>query len=111
MMNLIEPMFEENLEMDASILMNKYNDYDENFTFDLHGLLRLCLLKEISIYFYNDFEYYDEKVSNKIKYILEVISGGNSDLKKAKNSIMSILGKLGGKYNIINYSKKILMQI
>jgi hypothetical protein len=24
---------------------------------------------------------------------------------------MSILGKLGGKYNIINYSKKILMQI
>ena len=107
LMNLIEPMFEENLEMDASILMNKYNDYDENFTFDLHGLLRLCLLKEISIYFYNDFEYYDEKVSNKIKYILEVISGGNIDLNKTKNSIMSILWKLGGQYNIINYSKYI----
>lgn len=100
---VIHPMLEENLDMEASIIMN--NEYHENFSFDLEGLLRLCLLKEISIYFYNNLDYYDKKVSNKVKYILEVISGGNIDLNQTQNSIMSVLTKLGGQCNIINFSK------
>lgn len=99
----IEPLFKENLEIDTSIIIN--NDYHKNLYFDLAGLLRLCLLKEISIFFYNDLDYYKDKVSNKMKYILEVISGGNIDCNQTLNYIMSILGKLGGACNIIYFSK------
>ena len=100
---IIEPMLNENLNMEASIIIN--NEYHENFTFDLDGLLKLCLLKEISNYYYNDLEYYDKKIPNKIKYILEILSGGNIDLNQTQNSILSVLGKLGGQCNIINFSK------
>lgn len=100
----IKPLFKENLDIDASIIVNYENDHPKNYNFNLCGLLKLCLIKDISLYIFEDYEYYKNKLSNKMKYILELISGGNIDLNQKENSIMSILKKFEG-INIVNFAK------
>ena len=100
----IQPLFEQNLDINTSIIINNENYHPKNYNFNLSRLLKLCLIKDISLYIFEDSDYYKKKLSNKMKYILELISGGNIDLNQTENSIMSNLKKFEG-INIVNFSK------
>ena len=100
----IQPLFEENLDIDTSIIINYENYHPKNYNFNLCGLLKLCLIKDISLYIFEDSDYYKKKLSNKMKYILELISGGNIVFNQTENSIMSILKKFEG-INNVNFAK------
>ena len=106
----IEPLFDKNLDLDISILINEDNKHDNNINFDLSGILKFCLIKDMSLFIDKDFEYYKPKLSEKIKFIFEAISGGNIDLNQTENSIMSVLKKFEG-INILNFAKFIEVYI
>ena len=60
------PLFEENFDIEANIIIN--NDYDEDINFNLYGLLRVCLLKDICLSINGvDYTYYYDKLPEKIK--------------------------------------------
>ena len=60
------PLFEENVDIEANIIIN--NDYDEDINFNLYGLLRVCLLKDIRLSINGvDYTYYYDKLPEKIK--------------------------------------------
>ena len=99
---IIDPLLEENIEIQTSVII--YNDHDTIIDFDFYGLIRLCFIKEIALIIANESEYYEDKITDKIKYILEIIAGGNIDLNETKNSIMSMLKKCDG-INMIYFSK------
>ena len=106
----IEPLFNEDIDLDIRIIMDDENNHKMIFDFNLSGLLKFCLVKDISIFTDRDPDYYIPKLPKKIKYILEVVEGGNIDLNQTQNSIMSVLKKFEG-INIVNFSKFIDISI
>ena len=100
----IKPLLDENLELEVSVIIDESNKHEKKFDFKLNGLLKFCLIKNMSLIIDKDLENYKTKLNKKMKHILEIISGGNIDLNQTKNSIMSMLKKFEG-INILNFSK------
>ena len=100
----IKPLLDENLEFEVSVIMDQSNTHEINFDFKLKGLLKFCLIKDMSLIINSDIDYYTTKINKKVKHILEIISGGNIDLNETQNSIMSVLKKFEG-INILNFSR------
>ena len=100
----IEPLFEKDLDLDASIIIDEENQHQNAINFDIHGILKFCIIKEMSSFIDKNFDLYKQRLTKKIKYILEVISGGNIDLNQTENSIISVLKKFEG-INILNFSR------
>ena len=100
----IEPLFEENLDLDASIIIDEDNQHQKAVSFDLSGILKFCIIKDISLLIDKNFDLYKQRLNKKIKYVLEAISGGNIDLNQTENSIKSVLKKIEG-INILNFSR------
>ena len=100
----IKPLFNENLDLDVSVIIDEENKHEINLDFNLNGLLKFCLIKDMSRIIDNDIEYYKPKLNIKMKHIFELISGGNIDLNQTENSIMSVLKKFEG-INILNFSR------
>ena len=100
----IKPLLDENLDLEVSVIIDESNKHEINVDFKLKGLLKFCLIKDMSLIIDKDIDYYKEKINKKVKHILEIISGGNIDLNQTENSIMSVLKKFEG-INILNFSK------
>ena len=100
----IKPLLDENLELEVSVLIDESNKHEINLDFKLKGLLKFCLIKDMSLIIDKNLELYRPKLNKKMKHILEIISGGNIDLNQTENSIMSMLKKFEG-INILNFSK------
>ena len=100
----IEPLFDEDINLDVSIIIDQENEHKISLDFNLNGLLKLCLIKDLSLYIDRDSNNYRPKITKKIKNILEMISGGNIDLNETQNSIISVLKKFEG-INIVNFAK------
>ena len=100
----IKPLLDENLDLEVSVIIDESNKHEINVDFKLKGLLKFCLIKDMSLIIDKDIDYYQEKINKKVKHILEIISGGNIDLNQTENSIMSVLKKFEG-INILNFSK------
>ena len=99
----IKPLLNENLDLDVSVLIDDNNKH-QIVDFNLHGLLKFCIIKEVSFCIDSDLDYYKPKLNKKMKHILEIVSGGNIDLNQTENSIRSVLKKFEG-INILNFSK------
>ena len=85
------PLFEEDFDIEANIIIN--NDYDEDINFNLYGLLRVCLLKDICLSINGvDYTYYYDKLPKKIK-IFYIVLIGNIYLNQAEKSIIDVLKK------------------
>ena len=100
----IEPLFEKNLDLDATIIIDEENHHQKAINFDLCGILKFCIIKDMSLLIDKNFDLYKQRLTKKIKYVLEAISGGNIDLNQTENSIISILKKFEG-INILNFSR------
>ena len=100
----IKPLFEKNIDLDASIIIDEDNHHQNAINFDLCGILKFCIIKDMSLLIDKNFDLYKHRLNKKIKYILEAISGGNIDLNQTENSIISVLKKFEG-INILNFSR------
>ena len=100
----IKPLFENNLDLDASIIIDEDNHHQNAINFDLCGILKFCIIKDMSLLIDKNFDLYKQRLTKKIKYVLEAISGGNIDLNQTENSIISVLKKFEG-INLINFSR------
>ena len=100
----IKPLFPNNLDLDASIIIDEDNHHQNAINFDLCGILKFCIIKDMSLLIDKNFDLYKPRLTKKIKYVLEAISGGNIDLNQTENSIISVLKKLEG-INILNFSR------
>ena len=77
------------------------NKFLQNSIIDLHGLLKLCLLKEISIC--EEFEQI-EGLPEHISNIMQILKNGKIKYNGIKSGIQEILKKIKGG-NILNFSK------
>ena len=68
---------------------------------DLYGLLKLCLLKEISSKFKNE---QLEQLPDLLSYIMQILKNGYIKDTKAMEDIKKVLEKMKGS-NIINFSR------
>jgi len=100
----IKPLFPNNLDLDASIIIDEDNHHQNAINFDLCGILKFCIIKDMSLLIDKNFDLYKPRLNKKIKYVLEAISGGNIDLNQTEHSIISVLKKLEG-INILNFSR------
>ena len=98
----IKPLFEKNIDLDASIVIDEDNHHQNAINFDLCGILKFCIIKDMSLLIDKNFDLYKHRLNKKIKYIIENISGGNIDLNQTENSIISVLKKFEG-INILNF--------
>ena len=92
------------LEMEIDIKFfksGKTNKFSNIQNLDLHGLLKLCLLKEIAIC--EEFEQI-EGLPEHISYIITILKNGKIKYKEIKSGIKKILEKIKGA-NILNFSK------
>ena len=80
------------------------NKFNQNFNSDLHGLLKLCLLKEMATS--NDFENDNdiEELPKNISDIFKILKKGKINNNDVQKGILEILKKTKGG-NIINFAK------
>ena len=92
-----------NLDMEIDIKFFKIdkNKFNGKNNIDLHGLLKLCLLKEIAIT--NEFNYITG-LPKEISNIITILKNGKIEYNEVKEGILEILKKIKGG-NIINFSK------
>ena len=50
----IKPLLDENLELEVSVIMDQSNTHEINFDFKLKGLLKFCLIKDMSLIINSD---------------------------------------------------------
>ena len=80
------------------------NKFNQNFNSDLHGLLKLCLLKEMATS--NDFENDNdiEELPKNISDIFKILKKGKINNDDVQKGILEILKKTKGG-NIFNFAK------
>ena len=90
------------MEIDIKFFKSgKTNTFLNNSNLDLHGLLKLCLLKEIAIC--DDFEQV-KGLPEHISNIITILKNGKIKYDDIKSGIQKILKKIKGA-NILNFSK------
>ena len=90
-----------NIEVNIQFITKKQSYNNLSSSENLSGLLKLCLLKEISS------KYTDNKIrelSENLSWIIEILKNGYIFIGDPKEGIAKILNKLNG-CNIINFSK------
>ena len=90
-------------EMEINIKFFKIdkNNFNKNYDSDLHGLLNLCLLKEIAnCKDFNQIKNLPQHISN----IMSILKKGNINYNNVGMGILEVLNKIKGG-NIINFSK------
>jgi len=80
---------------------NEYSQYNPYSNTKLYGLLKLCLLKEISPKL-NDFQL--KKLPDIVAYIMKILKNGYTDVHDVKKGIKDVLEKMKGS-NIISFSR------
>ena len=94
-----------NLDMEINIIFFKIerNQFINNNDLDLHGLLKLCLLKEIA----NSDDINNEiikKLPSNLSWVMAILKNGKINYENVQEGILEILKKINGR-NIINFSK------
>ena len=88
------------MEIDIKFFKIDKNKFNGKNNIDLHGLLKLCLLKEIAIT--DEFTYFTG-LPKEISNIITILKNGKIEYNEVKEGILEILKKIKGG-NIINFS-------
>ena len=56
----IKPLLDENLELEVSVIIDESNKHEKKFDFKLNGLLKFCLIKNMSLIIDKDLENYKQ---------------------------------------------------
>ena len=89
------------MEINIKFVTTYKNLFKKNYDLSLSGLLKLCLLKEISLKY--DFNYF-ENIPEYLLNIMQILKRGKISYNDIQKDLLKILKKIKGS-NIINFSK------